>query len=231
MKHRTGKTLALLLALVILVGLMPGMTAWAAWDGGTYTVSADETINNTIYVYNDATLTINSGVTLTINGSGNETGSAITIGSGKTLTVTGGGTLVVNGNSPGYGGGEHGIKDGTLSVVNATGGLNYPATERAAAIGSGGVVAAGILEESTDGTTYTVATGTSSTASYVRVTGVPAVTVTYQPNGGNGTMESDTVTVGSEFTLPGCEFVPPEGKTFKAWSYNGRECHVSDKLL
>ena len=48
-------------------------------------------------------------------------------------------------------------------------------------------------------------------------------TVTYQPGEGSGTMESDTVTVGSKFTLPGCAFDPPEGKTFKAWSLDGTE--------
>ena len=67
-------------------------SAWANWEGGTYTATANETINGTINgtinVNDDATLTINSGKTVTVN-------KRIVIADGKTLTITGGGTLVV----------------------------------------------------------------------------------------------------------------------------------------
>ena len=62
--------------------------ARAAWTGGTYTATANETLG-AITVNGDATLTINSDVTVTVYG-------GINIASG-TLTVTGPGTLVVTG--------------------------------------------------------------------------------------------------------------------------------------
>ena len=43
---------------------------------------------------------------------------------------------------------------------------------------------------------------------------VPAA-VTYDANGGSGTMEADSVAVGGELTLPQCGFTAPGGKQFK----------------
>ena len=63
---------------------------WAKWTGGTYTASANETLN-AITVNGDATLIINDGVTVTVNG-----GIKVTSG---TLTIVGHGTLVVNGKN------------------------------------------------------------------------------------------------------------------------------------
>ena len=42
--------------------------------------------------------------------------------------------------------------------------------------------------------------------------------ITYNSNGGNGTMASGTATDGKASTLPGCSFTPPEGKVFDAWA-------------
>ena len=88
-------------------------SAWAQWTGGTYTATANETINSTINVSADATLTINAGVTVTVNRS-------ITVATDKTLTIVGPGTLTVYGTD-----GADGTNgsDGTNSVAAITGNI------------------------------------------------------------------------------------------------------------
>ena len=55
-------------------------------------------------------------------------------------------------------------------------------------------------------------------------------TVSFDPNGGNGTMDSKQVEEGQTFTLPENEFTPPSGKEFKAWSVNGEEKAPKDTI-
>ena len=43
------------------------------------------------------------------------------------------------------------------------------------------------------------------------------VTITFDPNGGTGTMQPIRVKVNEDFTLPECTFTPPEGKKFAGW--------------
>ena len=47
-------------------------------------------------------------------------------------------------------------------------------------------------------------------------------TVTFNANGGTGTM-ADVTNVYGEYTLPTCNFTAPDGKQFKCWSVNGAE--------
>ena len=44
------------------------------------------------------------------------------------------------------------------------------------------------------------------------------ITVSFDANGGNGTMEAVQVENGSSYTLPTCGFITPEGKQFKGWA-------------
>ena len=43
------------------------------------------------------------------------------------------------------------------------------------------------------------------------------VTISFEPNGGTGTMQPMKVKSGEEFELPECTFTPPEGKEFAGW--------------
>ena len=43
------------------------------------------------------------------------------------------------------------------------------------------------------------------------------LTITFDPNGGTGTMQPMKVKSGEEFELPKCTFTPPEGKEFAGW--------------
>lgn len=78
--------LSLLRNFILTLLLTVAQGAWADWNGETYTASSDENPTGTINV-STATLTIQSGVTVTV------TGSIVITG---TLTVTGGGTLAVH---------------------------------------------------------------------------------------------------------------------------------------
>ena len=46
---------------------------------------------------------------------------------------------------------------------------------------------------------------------------VAEVTISFEPNGGTGTMQPMKVKSGEEFELPECTFTPPEGKEFAGW--------------
>ena len=50
-------------------------------------------------------------------------------------------------------------------------------------------------------------------------TEVPAkyITISFDPNGGTGTMKPMRVKAGVGYTLPECTFTPPEGKEFAGW--------------
>lgn len=47
--------------------------------------------------------------------------------------------------------------------------------------------------------------------------------ITFDANGGSGSMAGKTVRSGETFTLPTCGFTAPSNKTFKAWSIDGTE--------
>lgn len=48
-------------------------------------------------------------------------------------------------------------------------------------------------------------------------------TVTFDANGGSGTMEPIEVNFGEEYTLPACDFIAPDGKEFKCWAIGETE--------
>ena len=61
---------------------------------------------------------------------------------------------------------------------------------------------------------------------------VPEVTISFDPNGGTGTMQPMKVKSGEEFELPECTFTPPEGKEFAGWlAENGKVYPAGDIVL
>ena len=60
----------------------------------------------------------------------------------------------------------------------------------------------------------TIDLGTAGTA-------LEVYTITYDANGGSGTMASHTATQGVPEKLRPCTFTPPEGKVFASWEING----------
>ena len=55
-------------------------------------------------------------------------------------------------------------------------------------------------------------------------------TVTFDANGGTGSMDAVTVASGESYDLPECGFTAPEGKQFKAWSVGGTEYAVGTSI-
>ena len=57
-------------------------------------------------------------------------------------------------------------------------------------------------------------------------------TITFDPNGGTGTMQPMKVKSGEEFELPECTFTPPEGKEFAGWlAENGTVYPAGDNVI
>jgi len=56
-------------------------------------------------------------------------------------------------------------------------------------------------------------------------------TVTYKANGGSGTMTSDTVDAGTEYTIRANGFTAPSGKKFKCWKIGTKEYDPGDKII
>ena len=61
---------------------------------------------------------------------------------------------------------------------------------------------------------------------------VAEVTISFDPNGGTGTMQPMKVKSGEEFELPECTFTPPEGKEFAGWlAVNGEVYPAGDDVV
>ena len=61
---------------------------------------------------------------------------------------------------------------------------------------------------------------------------VAEVTISFDPNGGTGTMQPMKVKPGEDFFLPECTFTPPEGKEFDGWlAENGKVYPAGDIVL
>ena len=61
---------------------------------------------------------------------------------------------------------------------------------------------------------------------------VTEVTISFDPNGGTGTMQPMKVKSGENFTLPECTFTPPEGKEFAGWlAVNGTVFPAGDVVI
>lgn len=54
-------------------------------------------------------------------------------------------------------------------------------------------------------------------------------TINYLANGGTGTMNSETVTVGQKWTVPACSFKAPTGKVFSHWAEDAKDSDTSKR--
>ena len=75
---------------------------------------------------------------------------------------------------------------------------------------------------------------TCNVCGYERTVTPPAPTefiVTFDGNGGTGSMEPVTVEEGSRYPLPACGFTAPAGQEFKAWEIGGIEYNAGDDYV
>ena len=60
---------------------------------------------------------------------------------------------------------------------------------------------------------------------------VTEVTISFDPNGGTGTMQPMKVKSGENFTLPECTFTPPAGKEFAGWLAVNGKVHPAGEVV
>ena len=60
---------------------------------------------------------------------------------------------------------------------------------------------------------------------------VAEVTISFDPNGGTGTMKPMKVKSGENFTLPECTFTPPAGKEFAGWLAKNGEVYPAGNVV
>ena len=77
------------------------------------------------------------------------------------------------------------------------------------------------------GTTVTVSSNVTVTAIWEEI---PTVYVSFDANGGSGTMQDITLS-STSYTLPDCEFVAPAGKKFQMWNVEGKQYLPGEELI
>lgn len=127
-----------------------------------------------------------------------------------TASVTDGGTLSYQWYKNGAA-----STDGAQAIGSETGASYTPATSAA-----GTTYYYCVITNTKDGQTATTISAIAKIT--VNDPAPTTYTVTYDANGGNGTMNAATGIYG-DYTLPTCTFTAPAGKQFKAWSVGSEE--------
>ena len=113
------------------------------------------------------------------------------------------------------------VEEGSRYVLPACG-FTAPAGQEFKAWEIGGI-------EYNAGDDYVVLGNTEIKALWKDSTVIPTTfTITFNANGGTGSMEPVTVEEGSRYVLPACGFTAPDGQEFKAWEIGGVEYNAGD---
>ena len=135
------------------------------------------------------------------------------------IKLTGEGGITVNGGSAaGYGAGDVGIQAPSVSVTDGT----LTAASRVVAIIAPSISLSGCTATASENTNGEPRVpfnyDACSSYKYMHIGPICPVAVTYDLNGGSGTMPADTATAYVAFTLPDCAFTPPADKQFDQWA-------------
>ena len=113
------------------------------------------------------------------------------------------------------------VEEGSRYVLPACG-FTAPAGQEFKAWEIGGI-------EYNAGDDYVVLGNTEIKALWKDSAVIPTTfTITFNANGGTGSMEPVTVEEGSRYVLPACGFTAPAGQEFKAWEIGGIEYNAGD---
>ncbi|MFQ9059968.1 MAG: InlB B-repeat-containing protein [Oscillospiraceae bacterium] len=113
------------------------------------------------------------------------------------------------------------VEEGSRYVLPACG-FTAPAGQEFKAWEIGGI-------EYNAGDDYVVLGNTEIKALWKDSAVIPTTfTITFNANGGTGSMEPVTVEEGSRYVLPACGFTAPDGQEFKAWEIGGVEYNAGD---
>ena len=127
------------------------------------------------------------------------------------------------------------VTNGTASVSKAAAGATVTLTANRAPSGqvfdkwvaeSGNVT---LADATSATTTFTMPAGNVTAKATYKNIPVVTHTVTFEANGGSGSMAAVTGVLGT-YTLPENGFTAPEGKQFKCWSVNGTEKAARDQI-
>ena len=127
------------------------------------------------------------------------------------------------------------VTNGTASPSQAAAGATVTLTANRAPSGqvfdkwvseSGNVT---LADATSATTTFTMPAGNVTAKATYKNIPVVTHTVTFEANGGSGSMAAVTGVLGT-YTLPANGFTAPDGKQFKAWSVDGKEKAVGDKI-
>gem|GEM_PF-3191079 len=153
-------------------------------------------------------------------GGGAADGNKIGAGAG-TITITGGNiTANSSGNGKGIGTGANANTGGTVS-------LSWTKTSDSIFANSYGAKSITLNKDFMIKDTDTAA----ATDNIANNTIVPNFTVSFDNNGGSGTMDSIGYASGREYTLPECTFTAPTGKTFDKWEINGKNYAAGESVV
>ena len=204
-----------------------GIQAWGnlTISGGEITATGGTAtgISRGIYVFNTLSVTGNA----TVSAIGGSPGSGYpsygihapiqnSSVSGGAVTATGG-----DGGSESYGISTNSftlfITGGTVTAkTNAVPGEHKKAVNTPAAIDISTYAGARILTGNTENAAKVV--GSYSNEGYVKFGAMDTYTISYDGNGGGGSMTAETAAAGVGFPLPVCSFTPPASMVFGKWA-------------
>lgn len=152
-------------------------------------------------------------------GGGATDGNKMGAGAG-TITITGGNiTANSSGNGKGIGTGANANTSGTVS-------LSWTNASDSIFANSYGAKSITFNKDFMIKDTDTAAT----TDNIANNTIVAKCTVSFDNNGGSGSMNSFGYASGRKYDLPSCDFTAPEGKTFDKWEINGKEYAAGESV-
>ena len=124
---------------------------------------------------------------------------------------------------------------GTMTDVEVTEGQEYVLPNCGFTAPEGQEFAGWLINETTfqPGNKVTVNSDLTVTASWKDAEPPVAKTyiVTFNPNGGTGTMNAEEVEEGTRYVLPSCTFTAPEGQEFDCWMINENRYKVGDPVI
>lgn len=201
MKRKASKLFSILLALVMLAGILPGQVAYAAKEDIAATMS-DVDFGTVPSDYSGL-----EAINPTITNTGNELFSLS--GADAKVELTGGETDAFTcGWNDGGGWVPVGGSSNSKAWVRAKNGLS---------VGTHTATLTLFYDYDNSGDWEAIATGNVT----IRVAAGELAVVHFEPNGASGSMANKNVEKDTDYTLPVCLFIAPDGKEFAGWEIEG----------
>ena len=188
--------------------------------GGSGEMDDVEIAEDSVYTLPSCTFTAPDGKAFKgweIDGKIYSTGDQVVLNSDTTITAIWENTVSISFDANGG--------TGTMSNENILAGTDYTLPSCTFTAPSGKVFSHWLIGNTIfyEGETVNITGNT-----IIKAVWVDSATVTFDANGGSGTMSAATIIKGSEYTLPECTFEPPSGKIFAGWNIGGNTYQPGD---